>query len=118
MTTPFNLPLTIVKGISYGPVIFNFKQEDTTPFDLSGGGTWQTFAYAKRTKDAKEKIDLNPQITDAVNGEIRIQLTDEQTLALMGGEYFWDIVLEAPDGTRLGPYFEGKLKVKEIVTHA
>lgn len=117
MVTPFNLPLTITKGITYGPVIFTFKKEDTTPFDLTDGGTWAVLAYGRRSKDAKDKIDLNPQITDAANGEVRISFTDEQTLALMGGEYGWDMILLPPSGERLGPYFAGILKVKEINTH-
>jgi hypothetical protein len=116
-TTPFSLPLTIVKGITYGPVIFQFKQEDLTPFDFTDGGVWKVFAYARRSKDAKNKIDLNPLITDAVNGEVRISFTDEQTLAFMAGEYGWDLVLEMPTGQRLGPYFDGKLKITEINTH-
>jgi len=117
-TTPFNLPLTIVKGISYGPVVFEFKQEDTTPFDFTDGGTWKVFAFARKSPDARNKIDLNPIITDPVNGEVKISFTDEQTLAMMGGEYGWDMVIENPSGVRLGPYFEGKLKIKEIYTHA
>jgi len=115
-TTPYNLPLNIIKGISYGPVIFNFKQEDTTAFDLTGG--WKVFAYARKNQDARTKIDLNPVITDAAGGEVQIQFSDEQTLAMLGGEYGWDMVLETPLGVRLGPYFEGKLKVKSIYTHA
>ena len=110
----FNLPLTITKGVTFGPVIFTFKQADTSPMPLTN---WVVLAYARRTKDAKEKIDLVPVITDAANGEVRIQFTDEETLVLMGGEYSWDMVLQTPTGERLGPYFEGKLKVKEINTH-
>lgn len=112
--TPFNLPLTVTKGITFGPVTFMFKQADASPFDLTD---YKVFAYARRTKYAKEKIDLNPQITDAVNGTAVMQFTDEQTAVLMGGENGWDLILEAPTGERLGPYFAGKLKVQEIYTH-
>jgi len=117
-TTPFKLDLTIVKGISYGPVIFNFKQEDLTPFDLTDGGPWKVFSYAKKSPDSRQKIDLDPQITDAAGGVVQISKTDEQTLALLAGKYGWDLVLETPAGVRLGPYFAGDLLIKEIVTHA
>ncbi len=117
-TTPYNLPLTITKGVTYGPVIFQFKNEDQTPFDLTDGGTWKVFAYARRTKDATFKIDLNPIITDAAGGEVTVQFSDEQTNAMMGGEYGWDMVLEVPTGERIGPYFAGTLKIKEVYTHA
>jgi len=113
--TPFNLPLTITKGITFGPVTFNFQQADASPFDLTN---YKVFAHARRTKYAKEKIDLNPQITDAVNGTVVMQFTDEQTAVFMGGENNWDLILEAPAGARLGPYFAGKLLIKEINTHA
>ncbi len=117
-TTPFNLPLTITKGVTYGPVIFQFKNEDGTPFDLSAGGTWKVFAYGRRTKDAKNYIDLNPLITDAAGGEVTMGFSDEQTNVMMGGIYDWDMVLEVPTGERIGPYFAGDLKIREINTHA
>ncbi len=116
-TTPYNLPLTIKKGVTYGPVVFQFKKEDGTPFDLTNGGTWKVFANARRTHDAVFKIDLNPIVTNAVGGEVTVQFSDEQTLAMMGGEYGWDMVLEVPTGERIGPYFEGVLKIKEGFTH-
>ncbi len=115
--TPFDLPLTITKGVTYGPVVFHFKQEDGSPFDLTVGGTWKCLAYARRTKDAKQFIDLNPIITNAVGGEATVEFTDEQTTAMMGGMYGWDMILEVPTGERIGPYFSGKLSVEEINTH-
>ncbi len=117
MTIPFDLPLTIVKGVTYGPVVFHFKQENGDPFDLTSGGSWKVFAYARLNKGAKNKIDLNPVVTDGPNGEATIEFSDEQTLAFMGGEYGWDMVLEVPTGERIGPYFAGKLTIKEINTH-
>ena len=53
---PFILPLTVTKGITFGPVTFLFKQADATPFDLTG---YQVLAYARRYKNSKEKIDLD-----------------------------------------------------------
>jgi hypothetical protein len=116
-TTPANLPLTITKGIHFGPIIFNFKQPNGDPFDFTDGGTWKILAYARRTKNAKDKIDLAPVFSDAPNGEARIEFSDEQTLAQMGGTYAWDLILESPAGVRIGPYFEGPYHVREINTH-
>lgn len=112
---PFRLDLTIIKGITYGPVIFNFKQQDATPFPLTG---WKVLAYGRRYHNAKDKIDLNPVVTDGPNGQAQINMSDESTLALMGGEYNYDLILEDPNGIRTGPYFAGKLKITEIYTHA
>ncbi len=112
---PFILPLTVTKGITFGPVTFNFKQADATPFDLTG---YQVLAYARRYPNSKEKIDLAPQITDAANGTAVISFTDEFTLALTGGGYGWDLILEGPSGIRTGPYFAGPFKIKELYTHA
>jgi hypothetical protein len=114
--TPFNLPLDLTKGITFGPVIFNFKDTDgTTPFDLTG---WKVFAYARRNKNDTFKIDLAPTITDAAQGQVRIAFTDEEVLAQTAGNYTWDMVLENPAGERLGPYFAGPYNVTEINTHA
>lgn len=115
--TPFELPLTIRKGISYQPLVtFIFQQADASPFSLEGG--WKVIAYARLTKYSREKIDLNPIITDAPAGTAVVSFTKEQTTAMTGGEYGWDLILEDPDGIRTGPYFAGPFKIKEINTHA
>lgn len=116
-TTPFNLDLEITKGVTYGPVVFNFKNQDGTPFDLTVGGTWKIFAYGRLTRGAKNKIDLKPIITNAPAGEATVQFTDEETNAFMAGQYGWDMILEVPTGERIGPYFAGKLTIEEINTH-
>lgn len=113
--TPFKLNLTIIKGITFGPVIFNFKQQDGSPFPLTN---YNVLAYARRYHNAKAKINISPNVTDAANGQAQINLSDEQTLAFMGGEYGWDLILEDGSGIRTGPYFAGKLKIAEIYTHA
>jgi len=117
-TLPFNLDLTVTKGITYGPAEFNLKDEDENPFDLTLGGAWKVISYARLTKDSARKIDLAPSITDAANGQFKIGFTDEQTLAQMAGNYRWDLILETPAGERIGPYFAGKYTVEEINSHA
>ncbi len=114
MRTAFDLPLTITKGVTFGPVTISFKNADASDFDLTN---YHVFSYARRTKYDKNKIDLAPQITDAAGGTVEFGFTDEQTAALMGGVYAWDLILEDPTGQRFGPYFAGKLSVLEINTH-
>ena len=110
---PFNLPLTITKGLRYGPIIFQFKQSDGTPFPLIG---WEVFAHARRDKGDKDKIDLEPSITDASGGEVRIEFSDERTAELTPTTYGWDMLLLPPGGEMIGPYFAGNLTIKQTYT--
>ena len=113
--TPFKLDLTVTKGITFGPILFTFKDSNGDPFDLTG---WQPHAHARSSPGAKSKIDLAPAITDAAAGEAEIPVkTDEVTLSYLAGELSWDLILESPGGVRIGPLFKGDFLVKEIITH-
>jgi hypothetical protein len=111
--TPFNLPLTITKGLRYGPTIFQFKQLGGDPFSLVG---WQVFAHARRNKVDKDKLDLQPVITDAAGGEVMIEFSDDDTSEMTPTTYGWDMLLQPPDGGMIGPYFAGALTIQELYT--
>jgi len=107
------LNLTIVKGITFGPLLINCKNAAGQPVDLTD---WSVFAEVRVNPKAALAFSLEPEITEAAAGEITIGFTDEETQELPAGHYGWDLVLERPSGERLGPYVTGKLTVAPIYT--
>jgi hypothetical protein len=90
---------------------------DDNPTDLTGF----TAQAVVRRNDAEDEIvlDLTPEVTDAVNGEITIPgLTTDQTAAIpIVGAFQWDLVItETASGNRLGPYIMGKFIISDNIT--
>jgi len=112
---PASLPLRIVTGIIFGPIILRAKDVNNAPVDLTG---WKPFAEVRKKPGAALVMDLGPTLTDAVNGEITIpKLTDEETFDMKFGEYQWSLVLEDPLGDRRGPYLQGSFIIAGTPTH-
>lgn len=111
--TPVTHNLTIRRGITFGPLTFEFKDDAGDPVDLTG---WQIFADVRKKPTDEVAFSLEPEITDAEAGIAVIEFTDEETDELTAGSYGWDLVLQNPDGERLGPYLAGRVSVKTIYT--
>jgi hypothetical protein len=60
-------------------------------------------------------LDLSPTIPTPNNGVISVSKTDEQTLAVAPGTYYWDVVIDTPTG---GVIFiaGGTAKFRKLVT--
>ena len=112
MTSPQRLDLDISKGSVFGPVVFTAVDKNGNAFDLTN---WQVFA--KSTNDFRQLNDLQPLITNAVAGQIMIQLTQQQTDSFSVGRNRWDLILQRPTGERLAPYYGGNLTVSEAVSN-
>lgn len=102
---PVNLP-TIWRGCSWGPVIFKWKGVDGGPFDLTG---WQVKAESLN-------VNLNAQITDAVQGITTLSLVKTATAPLSLGVETWDWIWINPSGYRYPPFLAGKVPIKEPQT--
>lgn len=111
--TPANLDLTIWRGITFDPVIFNIKDGSGNPINLSG---WSVFANSRN--GTGKLIDLAPTITSAATGQVTISLSKTQTALFNSGEQYWDMIFQKPTGERLGPYISGKILVNDTVTNA
>lgn len=113
--TPATYNIEIRKGITLSPLVLIMKDDNGTTVDLTG---WSAYAQVRKTKTANEVVfNLSPEITDPSAGEITITLTDEFTDSLSLGKFGWDLVLENPDGERLGPFLEGTVTVVATYTH-
>lgn len=78
-------PLRILRGITYSRV-FKFENSDGTPVNLTGmevvvhlRDVFSTL-FVLGSNDAPTALGSEVAITDAVNGEFRFKLTDEETL--------------------------------------
>lgn len=112
---PTFVPLTITRGIKFGPVTFTLTDANDAPTDLDG---FTPFAHARKTPEGPLVLDLHPSVT--APGVVTIpSLSDEETLALKKASLNWDLVFEEDStGERFGPYFAGSLEIESINTHA
>lgn len=84
------------------------------PVDLTG---YTVEAVVRRNSSADITLDLNPSITDAVNGEITIPpigSSDTEDFDFVG-TFRWDLMLIA-GGNRFGPYVKGPFVVSDNIT--
>lgn len=89
------------------------KDGDGEFIDLTGA---TPYAEVRENRSAAVTLDLSPSVSDASNGEITIDVTDETTDALTVGTYAWDLMIDFGDGKRLGPYVVGVVAIKEGIT--
>lgn len=111
---PASLNLKIITGLIFGPVIMRARDVANAPVDLTD---WKAFAEVRKKPGSTVVLDLNPTITDPVNGEITIaKMTDEQTYDLKIGDFDWDLILEDPSGDRRGIYISGSFIIAAPIT--
>lgn len=112
---PGNLPLRIRRGVSFGPILISCQDGEGNPFNLTG---YTVSALARPEIGSPNTIDLDPDITDAINGGITLEFTDEETERLLRpfppGEYVYDVVLQNSSGEKLEPSISGVLTVEDF----
>lgn len=114
--TPATLALTIYRGAHWQGMVVQCLDEEDVAVDLTG---WTAHAVVRQTMSGPVLLDLAPVISTPLTGIVTIpEITDELTAALPLGAHYWDLILEDPDGKRLGPYASGKCTVCSLVTHA
>lgn len=112
---PARLDLSLTAGIVFGPIKFYAKDENDAAVNLTG---WTPFAEARTRAGGRLILDLNPSVTDAAAGEVTVpKMTDEQTFDLRPVKGAWSLVMQHPNGDRLGPYFEGSFTIQATATH-
>jgi hypothetical protein len=111
------LNLLLNPRTTFGPFIFLFKDGDGVPIDLTDWTVWAQAYYKVAGGGCPRRLDLAPVITDAVNGEVTIYITDENTSTIPEGDGAWDMLLQNTDGEILGPYVAGAFTVKRPVTN-
>ena len=105
------------KGSTLNAIQFKFVQtkEPEVLLDLTG---WSVYAEVRKKSGDVVLMDLEPTITDAPNGQVTIQKTDEQMLELDAAVYRWDLILEDETGQAFPPYIGGKFTVSKKITNS
>lgn len=111
---PVTLDFEIVAGTVFGPWVLQALDAADNPVDLSG---CQVFAEARTRAGGRLLYDLAPEL-NGPTGEITLpKVTDEITWAWRSVNGVWSLIIEFPNGDRLGPYFEGAWVVRQTAAH-
>jgi hypothetical protein len=103
------------RGLAFS-VEITHKDKDGVVVSLAG---YTPYAQVRRKAGAQTlTLDLEPAIVgDGSAGKTAIDWTDEETAAVqVHGDFFWDYILENPDGLVIGPFAGGKFTIADIVT--
>lgn len=86
------------------------------PFDLTG----YTAQAQVRVQPSEDVIlDLEPEVTDDVNGEITLStFTDEETSVYIAGVYSWDLILTSVTNEVTGRYLAGQFYIVDKITES
>lgn len=113
---PGNVPLSMIRGSTFGPLTVAVQTSAGAVFDLTGYSVHWT---ARPEIESPNIFDLAPTITNAAGGIVSIGFTDEQTLTNFPvGTYRHSLVLETGAGSKLPPTIEGVLTVEDQPTRS
>jgi hypothetical protein len=110
------LNLTINRGTTFGPVLITAKDGAGAVVPLAG---YTAYAEARKTANRDVVIDFAPVIAaDDTAGLITIPaIAHDLTKDIPSCSIPWDLILEAPDGTRATePIFEGRVSINQLIT--
>jgi len=118
-----NLDLKLRQGATFGPIVGQLKNADTTPINITG----YTFR-AQMRKSADDSLSTGLSFTcnvvDGATGKFSFELSDEQTSTLavdpvsmdaLDSTYVWDLEMESPLG-KVTALLYGKVNVFREVT--
>lgn len=108
----YSKDLHLCRGVTLRPWTITCKDTVGNAVDLTGA----TVAAKIRRDDGTIIHDIAPSISDAVNGEITMGITDEQTAALQPGVYSWDLLITTAEGDTLPPIVGGACHVDRTAT--
>jgi hypothetical protein len=104
--------LVIDQGTTF-EVTFTVHKPDGTPEDLTEA---VATAQARRSAASKKSFDFTVEILDPpTNGEIKLSMTDEETLALPHARYLYDLHVKKSTGEAIR-VVEGILTVTAAIS--
>jgi len=88
---------TVVKGADWR-VDFVIVDKNGNVVNLAGASTRALLKESKEDADDDAAATITVTITDEDAGEVRLTLSDDQTLSLSPRKYYWDLMVETSDG--------------------
>ena len=110
------LNLTIKRGTTFGPILITAKDGTGAVVPLAG---YTAYAEARKGPGSEVVIDFTPIIeADDADGLITIPAIPHATTKdIPSCSIPWDMILEAPDGTRATePLLEGRVSINQLIT--
>ena len=110
------LNLTIKRGTTFGPILITAKDGTGAVVPLAG---YTAYAEARKGPGSAVVIDFAPVIAaDDTDGLITIPaIPHAETKDIPSCAIPWDLILEAPDGTRATePLLEGRVSINQLIT--
>ena len=104
----------VVEKNSDFEAIFTVTDEDTgVPVNLTN---YTTASKIKKSFYSSSSVSFTTTIIDAVRGKVRLTLSKDQTTALKGGRYVYDLIITNITSNVTTRVVEGIVTVKEGVT--
>jgi hypothetical protein len=114
--TPSNLDLTLYAGDGFAMRISFINKSTGDPWPLEG--TWRAQIRSTAAAADPPLAEFVIDDSDAVNGNIMVSLTGEDTRACLGNNVcFWDLE-QSPPGGQPRTWYAGKVKVSQDVTRS
>jgi hypothetical protein len=108
------LNLTIVRGCTFEALVLVMQDSTGTPVNITG---FTVSAEVRLDSGSPVIVNLNPSITDAVNGEVTIpEIDDEITPSFTAGVYHWDLLLEQTGTDNQQQMLTGRVYVEDKIT--
>ena len=106
--TPATQNLIVEQGTTFERLLKFYTSVDLeSRMDLTG---YTLRSQARDSWGAPLRIEIDLEITDAENGEVKMTISPEQTVSLNPAVYYWDLLLVAPSG-KVSKYIKGSLQV-------
>lgn len=105
---PGKVHIVVYAGLSFGPLTIRCLDGNGAPVSLTG---YTPYAQVRDPDTGTLKLDLSPVISDAADGEITMNPSDEDTTGAGLGKWKWDLILENPSGDLIGPIVEGNASI-------
>lgn len=114
MSDPVNIPLEMVRGLTFPGAILQCVDPDTgDPVHLAGK---TPFAEVRRGPDDDLILDLEPEVSETDDTLILIPPRDiNETVDVLRGLFNWALTIGTDDSNRFGPFAIGAFLVKDII---
>lgn len=105
--------IEVARGSAIQPLEMTCKDDAGNPVDLTG---WTARAQVRKSYGSALLIDMNPVISDPVNGKVFLDVSGAETSTVPQGSYKWDLVLVDNLGEIRGVFIRGKFIVFDKIT--
>jgi hypothetical protein len=110
---PGKLDLIITRNVTWTAITLTCRDAAGDPLDLTG---YTPLADARRALNKAVAFSLACELGEDTGTIILTEISDTDTSTMTLGEFTWDLVMEAPDGKREGPWMAGRIVVEDINT--